>query len=273
MIHAALVVWTPYGITGLRLVTGAIVLLAVVVVLRQRFPVTLTHWIWFSAMAIVGNCLPFVLVSWGQQFVATGLAGIIAAVTPLCVLVMAHWFLPDERMTIRQALGFGVGFAGAVMLVGPDALVALTDTGDAPLARLALFGASVAYAAATVMARRMPPSHPVVTSAGVILMAALIMSPTLPGAVTSAPLASPVVAAAVGFLGLFGTGLASVIYYYLVRQVSARFVSLLNYLVPVWAVGLGAVILDERLPTTSFVAFGLILVGIVVTQERARQQA
>ena len=76
MIHTALAVWTPYGITGLRLVTGAAVLLVTVFVLRQQFPVTLTHWIWFAALAVVGNCLPFVLVSWGQQFVATGLAGI-----------------------------------------------------------------------------------------------------------------------------------------------------------------------------------------------------
>jgi drug/metabolite transporter (DMT)-like permease len=92
MIEVALWTWRPEQITGLRIVLAAIVLLVSTVVGRRQFPGSLRIWTYYLVIAVIGNCLPFFLISWGQQQVESGLAGILAASTPLAVLILAHFF-------------------------------------------------------------------------------------------------------------------------------------------------------------------------------------
>ena len=104
-------------------------------------------------------------------------------------------------------------------------------------------------------------------AAGVILLAAAVMSPFSIGGAQLLGEISWQTGAAIGFLGLFGTGLASILYFHLVSATSARFTSLLNYLVPVWAVGLGAWVLGEKLPLNSWLALVLIFVGLILASQ------
>ena len=264
MVEIALAVWRPAQITGMRILTAAVVLFAAMAWRRQRLPGDLKSWGYFLAIAVIGNCLPFFLISWGQQEVESGLAGILAATTPLAVLILAHFTLADERLGVRQVLGFVSGFAGIVVLMGPDSMAALGGSASRLLSQLAIFAGALCYAVATVTARSMPATSPVVASTGVILLAAVITSPY---SVDAARLLSGVswqAGAAIGFLGLLGTGMASILYFYLVAETSARFTSLLNYLVPVWAVGLGAWVLGEKLPLNSWLALSLIFLALIL---------
>ena len=93
-----------------------------------------------------------------------------------------------------------------------------------------------------------------------------MMAPFTVQAIQRLPDVSPSIALAMGFLGVMGTGLASILYFYLIARTSARFVSYLNYLVPLWAVGLGALVLGESLPLSSWLALGLILSGLTISQ-------
>lgn len=265
MVEVALRVWHPAEIVGLRITIGAFVLFAVLLGSGRRMPRKLANWGWFLAIAVIGNCMPFGLIAWGQQGVESGLAGILAAVTPLCVLVMAHFTLPDERLSARYLAGFLLGFAGVVVLIGPDSLAAIGGNAERLLSQTAILGGAVCYALATVLARRMPTSHPVVTSAAVMLLAAGVMAPFTASAGPGGASLTWQAAAAVGFLGLLGTGVASVLYFYLVDTTSARFVSLLNYLVPVWAVLLGSLSLGEHLALNVWLALGLVLAGLAMT--------
>jgi len=264
MIELALRAWRPEQITGLRVLLAALVLLTSVVIGRRHFPRSLLAWAYFLVIAVVGNCLPFFLISWGQQQVESGLAGILASSTPLMVLILAHFLLPDERLRRRQVAPFVLGFGGIIVLMGPDSLAALGGAGQRLLAQLAILGGAVCYATATVIARRMPPVSPLVTSAGVMLLASAIMSPFIAGAAAALPHATGLSMLALGFLGVLGTGVASILYFYLITRTGARFTSLLNYLVPVWATLLGAVILDEKLSITVWLALILILSGLVL---------
>jgi drug/metabolite transporter (DMT)-like permease len=265
MVEIALTVWQPEQITAMRILAAALVLIVAMLVRKQEFPRGLRRWGYFLMIAIIGNCLPFFLISWGQQEVESGLAGILAASTPLVVLVLGHFVLDDERMAPQHLAAFALGFAGIVLLMGPDSLAALGGSPGRWLSQLAILGGAVCYAVATVTARRMPGTSPLVASAGVMAIGSVIMAPfSVEGSrvfeqITWQPVA------AIGFLGLLGTGLASILYFQLVAQTSARFTSLLNYLVPVWAVGLGAIVLGEMLPLSSWLALALIISGLVLT--------
>lgn len=265
MVEVALVVWRPEQITGMRVLAAAVVLVPAMLIRRLRYPGGWRCWAYFLVIAVIGNCVPFFLISWGQLEVESGLAGILAATTPLAVLVLGHFALDDERLTTRHVIAFLFGFIGIVVLIGPDSLAAVGGSTGRWLSQLAVLGGAICYAVATVVARRMPTMSPVVASAGVMVLASSIMSPfSVEGAQAfrHAPW-QPV--AAIGFLGLLGTGLASILYFHLVAQTSARFTSLLNYLVPVWAVGVGALVLGETLPLNSWLAMALILSGLILT--------
>jgi len=264
MIEIALTAWRPEQIVGLRIVLAALILFAVVVFTRQTFPRTARSWLYFLVIAVIGNCLPFFLISWGQQRVESGLAGILVSVTPLFVLILAHFTLPDERFRQRHLFAFMLGFAGIVVLMGPDSLAALGGSGDRLLAQLAILGGAVCYATATVIARLMPPSTPLVTSAGVMILASGVMAPFIADGVGALPQVAWAAILALGFLGVFGTSVASILYFYLVAQTGARFTSLLNYLIPVWAVMLGATVLDEKFPPSTWLALILVLSGLIL---------
>ena len=264
MIEIALRAWQPAQITGLRILLAAMVLLVSVVLSRSSIPLDRRTWAFFLVIAVIGNCLPFFLISWGQQHVESGLAGILAASTPLAVLILAHFILPDERLRRRHLASFILGFAGIVVLMGPDSLAALGGGGNRLLAQCAILGGSICYALATVIARRMPPVSPLVTSAGVMILASGLMTPFIIDGAAVLPEAAGPAILALGFLGVFGTGAASILYFYLINRTGARFTSLLNYLVPVWALLLGTTILGEKFPITTWFALILILSGLIL---------
>ena len=269
MIEIALRLWKPAEIAGLRITTGAGVLLIAAWFGRHSLPRDLRSWTWFLVIAVIGNAMPFFLISWGQQGVESGLAGILAATTPLFTLLLAHWLLDDERLRPGQAAAFLAGFGGVVLLLGPESLAALGGSGERLVSQLAVLAGAFCYAVATVGARFIPPSHPVVTSAGVMILATLIMGPASASGARALAAAGPDTVGAMAFLGVLGTGLASIIYFYLIAETGARFTSQLNYLVPVWAVGLGSLVLGEQIPLVAWLALGLILGGLFLMRDSA----
>ncbi|HJP38905.1 MAG: DMT family transporter [Gammaproteobacteria bacterium] len=264
MIEIALQAWQPAQITGLRILLAAMVLLAWIVFSRSRIPLDLRTWVFFLIIAVIGNCLPFFLISWGQQYVESGLAGILVASTPLVVLILSHFMLPDERLRIRHLVSFMLGFTGVVVLMGADLPMTLGGSGNRLLAQFAIIGGAICYALATVIARRMPPVSPLVTSAGVMLLASGLMTPFIVAAAAPLPEASGPAILALGFLGVMGTGVSSILYFYLINLTGARFTSLLNYLVPAWALLLGVTILGEKFPISTWFALIIILSGLAL---------
>ncbi len=259
LVEVALRVWQPAQIAALRIVAAAAVLAMAAIAGRQGLPRRPAAWLGFAFIAIVGNCLPFFAISWGQQALESGLAGILAATTPVFTLVLAHWALDDERMQPLQIAACVAGFCGVLLLLGPESLKAAGGSGERLVAQLAVLGGAFCYAAATVGARRLPGGiQPLTTSVGVFLVAGLFMSPLAADGVAALPEASAAALLAMALLGLLCTGVASILYFYLIAETGARFTSLLNYLVPVWAAGLGVAVLGERLGVMAWLALALI---------------
>lgn len=276
LIHVALESFTPVAVAGGRLAVGALALFLILLVTGKRPPRDSRAWRFFATIGFVGNALPFFLISWGQQQVPSGLTGILMAVMPLGVLVMAHFFVPGERLSVWRVAGFTLGFGGVVVLTGPEALKAVGGNAAQLASQLAILAGALCYGIAAIVARRGPTYDPVVTATCVLAMGgamtagfASIMA--LRGEGLAGLVTGPVSAGSAGALlalGALSTALATVVFFNLVRRAGPTFQSLINYLIPVWAVFLGAVALGERLPPRAFAALALILGGIVLARFR-----
>jgi drug/metabolite transporter (DMT)-like permease len=264
----------PTTVVAARLVIAALVLGALVLILGKRLPTERRAWLFIVAMALAGNVLPFWLITWGQQGIDSGLAGILMAIMPLTTLVLAHFLVAGERLNPMRMAGFLLGFLGIVVLMGPDALLELEGRGTVLLSELAVLGGAVCYAVATIIARRRPPGDALATAAGVMLCGSAL---TVPAALAS-PLSSttplaPASLAAVAVLGLVSTALATVVYLRLVSQAGAGFVSLINYLIPLWALVLGVAVLGEQPQWSALAALIMILSGIALSEILGRRAA
>jgi drug/metabolite transporter (DMT)-like permease len=254
----------PFSVTAGRLSLAAVVILAYARLRGHRFPDEPGLWAKFLLVGLFGNALPFALISWGEQTIDSGLAAILMAVMPIATLLLAHFFAENERMNPARITGVAFGFAGVLVLIGPDALRGL---GHEATRQTAVAAGAVCYAIATVIARRLPKMPTSLSSAGALISAVAF---TLPMSLLfDRPwLLSPSVesAVAVVVLGLFPTALAYILYFTLLRRTDANFIALNNYLIPCLGVVWGIVFLDEILHWRAVLALGIILTGIGFTR-------
>ncbi len=261
----------PATLAAGRLVVGAAVLVAVIRALGYRFPRPGPVWVSYTMLAVVGNSMPFWLISWGQQTIDSSLAGILMAIMPLATLVMAHLWVTGEHLTRNRALGFVLGFVGIVVLVGPAALAGLGGSTGRVLAQLAVLGGALCYASQSVLVRLILKGDVMVASAAIVAIGAAISLPI--ALVVDQPWnLSPSVTSiwAVIWMGIGPTAIATLAFFKLIGSAGPTFVSLVNYCVPVVAVFLGVVILGEAPNANAYTGLLLILTGIAMSQLRRR---
>lgn len=264
VVAIALEGYGPLTVACARTTLGATALLILMRVLNRPLPVfTPVMRRYLVAIGLLNTALPFALLSWGQQYVPSAFAGISMAALPLFVLPLAHIFT-DEKMSTRNTLGVIMGFIGAAVLIGPGVL--RIGTGWEPLGQLACIGAAISYAVSSIMTRRCPPIDPITMSALLLTVGstALIPAMLVIEGIPSIGDARPTLAIIV--LGFFPTALAALIRVATIRSAGAIFMTLVNYQVPLWSMIFGAWILSEVLPLRFFIALGLILFGLAISQ-------
>ena len=213
----------------------------------------------------LSSAVPFSLLAWGQQYVTSGFAGVSMAAIALLVLPLAHFFVPGERLTPRKTLGFVIGFAGVVVLIGAQAFESTGTAYETP-GRLACLAAAACYAVGSVLMRRLPPVDPIGLATVLLIIGAALTVP-LALAVEGPPaMPSAKIWLVLAFLGLVPTAAANFLRVLVVRSAGPVFMSLTNYQVPVWSVLLGALILSEPLPPSLLWAMALILAGVGLSQ-------
>ena len=258
--------WTMAG----RLITAAALLLPLTLAMRRSLALGSEAWGWLVALALVGNIAPFFVISWGQQHISSALAGILIGFTPLATLAIARFFVPEDRITPMRIAGFAIGFAGLVVVIGPAALADLTAGGDRLLGQFAVLAGAFFFACNNVMARRAPDMPLVAKSSGVMLAGALIGTAMASAATPPAALAEASTMSLFGVagLGVFSTGLAALVFFRLVDKAGPTFVSLSNYLVPVFAAVAGYLVFGEELKVRVLAGLALILAGIAISEWR-----
>ncbi len=271
IIEIALLGLTPFWLAAGRITFGALLTTLVWQLRGGRLFDAPLHGDQKLALWVIGllsSAVPFMLLSWGQQFVTSGFAGVSMASVPLIVLPLAHFLVPGERMSLRRFAGFAIGFVGVFILIGGQALASSGATLELP-GRLACVSAAACYAVSSVLMRRLPPVDPVGLSAVLLLIGAVAVLPAAVIVEGPPPLPDAQTLWAVAFLGLVPTAAANLLRVAVVRTAGPVFMSLVNYQVPVWSVLLGALILSEALPDSLLWALLLILCGVGLSQAGA----
>lgn len=259
----------PLTVVAGRVGVAAIVLIVIVYAMGRRLPLPGRDWWPYVVIALIGNALPFYLITWGQQVVESALAGILMAMMPLATIVLAHFLIAGEHLTRQRAAGFATGFLGIVLLMGPAALAGIGGDVVRIVSQLAVLGGALCYALQSVLTRLIIRGDVLVSAAATLLIAAIVVVPValwLDRPWTLAPAASSV--AAVIWLGFAPTAIATILYFMLIRSAGPSFMSLVNYLSPGVAVMLGLLVMGETPSANAYFGLALILAGIAVTQWR-----
>ena len=254
----------PITVVFYRLALGALVLALVVFARGQAFPRELRTWGGFLLMAIAGNALPFFLISWGQQTVDSGVAGMIMAIMPLMTMLLAHYFVEGETLNRYKIIGFILGITGVIILLGP----VFEGGSRAFISGLAIFTAATCYAVNAILIKRLPSFSPMVGACGVLVMATLVM---LPAWLLLAPENNSISQESmisVIWLGIGPTGIATIVLFIVIGRAGPTFLSTINYLIPVVAFFAGAWLLSEPVGWQHYVALVAILTGIAITRVR-----
>ena len=268
LIVVALESFHPLFIVWCRLWMGALVVGCAWRWRQQRWLLGREWWPRLTLLSLTGNIIPFTLIAWAEQSVPSAEVGILMALMPIATLLLAHWLLDHEPLTLKRFAGVVVGFAGVVLLVGDD-LLSAGARGQWP-GQLAALLATVSYAFNGVYAKRLPAQEPVALSLGTLGIGSILLAvPAL-----WAQLAGPgfdITAGATSVLmvlGVMATGVATWCYFVVVTERGPGFLSTINYLIPAVAFAAGTLFLDEPWGWEHLIALAMILVGVGLIQVR-----
>ena len=258
-----------FTIVVARVGIAAVALHILLRILGQTFPREWPVLRAFLIMGLANNVVPFGLIVWGQSHVASSVAAILNATTPVFAVVVAHYFAHDERLTPARVVGVVLGFAGVAVMMGADAVGTL---GLQAGAQVAFLGAGLAYSLASVYGRRFTKMGvtPMATATGQVTASSIVLIPLVAFVDRPWTLASPstdTVLALVA-LGVFSTALAYVLYFRILATAGATNLMLVTLLIPVSASAFGVVILGEVLGVHHVLGMALIAGGLLTIDGR-----
>ncbi|MEO6433946.1 MAG: DMT family transporter [Sphingomicrobium sp.] len=267
-IHVVVHSLPPLTYVWLRLTIAASGLFLFLRLRGERLDLPRQFWSSILLLSLMNNVVPFILFGWSQQQIASGLASILNATTPIWGVVVAHLFTRDERMTPLRSAGVVVGFAGVATMIAPT----LGGLGNGALPMLACVSAALSYALAAVWARRFRGQglKPMAVTTGQLSMGALVMLPI--ALVVDRPWSLPMPPAgawaALVALALICTAFAYILYFRLIDRAGATNALLVTLLVPPTAILLGGLFLGEHLGVQDFLGLGLIALGLAAIDGR-----
>ena len=257
----------PLTAAALRTLVAAPICWGLMRVFGAQLPRTRQGWIALFWLGLLTGAVPFGTVAWGQQHIESGMGGILFGTMPILAVLLAPLFLAEEKFTRRRLIGGVTGLAGIILLIGPSVLA----NASAQVLGIAItFLAPLSHTLGAIYARRQTNLTPPAMATGQMIFCGAILVPLAFAAETPLRLNPGMLAiAAILVTGVFCTGIAMNVYFLVVRRIGATRSSLVPLFFPVVAVGLGAVVLGERLPLEAFIGLALILMGALAVSSRA----
>ncbi len=283
----------PMTVVAWRALSACVLLAAVLLYRGGRLPLRWNLWKRMVFLGATNMVIPMALISWGQQFIPSGMASILNAMVPLFTIVLAAIALADEHITAAKVGGLAVGFVGVVVLASPNlqAAGADEDAAAAVTGMLAVAAAGFFYALASVYVRRRVTGMPIIEQADGSRRAPLPVEISL-GSTVSALLMISALAVlferpagglitmptsaggwiGVIWLGALGTAVAYLLFYRLIARWGATRTTLVTYVIPLVAIVMGFVFLGERLRPIELVGAALIIGGVMLVNSRYGQR-
>lgn len=259
----------PITYVWIRLTLAALALLAILKINGRSLKLPLAVWGAVGLLALLNNVVPFLLFGWSQQHIASGLAAILQATTPIFAVVAAHFLTIDEKVSPARLAGVAIGFAGVATMIGPQLS---GDGGSHLLGQFACLAASFLYALAGIFARRFKALgvSPLELAAAQFVAGAVMLAPV---AIAFGPslwsLPTSLAAwGAVAVLALICSAFAYVLFFRLIERAGATNSMLVTLLVPPIAILLGALLLGETFGVAQIGGLAMIGLGLAVIDGR-----
>ena len=274
LFNAILVAELPViTIVAIRVTVAALALWGFVRVTGRKIPTTPQVWGALLILGVLNNAIPFSLIVQGQTQITSGLASILNATTPFFTILVAGFFLTDERFSVLRVLGVVVGFSGVILMVGPEALGSL---GADFWAQLCALGAALSYGFASVFGRRFRELKvdPVMVATGQVTMSSLVLWPIalrIDGPQDILGLSFNAAASMFG-LAVLCTSFAYILYFRILERAGATNISLVTFLVPISAIILGVLVLGESIFIKEIIGMTLIGLGLAIIDGRLFQR-
>jgi drug/metabolite transporter (DMT)-like permease len=260
----------PMTLVAFRVLLGLLFGVVVILFQRAQLPRSLKEWSPLLILGITNVAVPFFLISWGEQSIDSAVAAILDATVPLFTILIAHYLLHDDKMTLPKVLGLLMGFAGVFILMSKD----IGASAGSLLGQLAVVLASAFYAGSSVYARKTTENTSgIMRSAGPLVSAAAVM--WLATFLVESPVEIPqlrITWIALLFLGILGSGVAFIMVYYLIHEIGPTRTTMVTYLFPLGGVILGVVFLNEQLSWQVLVGAVLVVLSLVVANMGPQKQ-
>jgi len=255
--------FTPEVIVAGRLISGSVFLVALIYFLYKGFTINLAQINYYLFMSLVGIVIPFIAIITGQKNIDSAMAGILMATMPISTILLSHIFLDDEKMNKRKFIGFIISFIGVFVLIYRDDLFinnSISETFESQL--LVILGATL-YAFAAIYGKKYKITDPLSASTGTILFATFFMTIYLIFIDQSKPSYSHLLLDMnILLLGVLCTAIATIIYFQILQSEGASFISMMNFLIPLWAILFGIIILNDQFSWNYIFGLLVILFGI-----------
>lgn len=258
----------PFALVEIRLGLSGLIMLLVSARVPGIWKVMRANWKPLLVMGLINCAVPYTLITWGENYISSGLAAIYNACAPLWAAVLGLFWVWGERLSSGRAIGVVLGFAGVVLVVSGN-LEDNNGGGQQFIGHAACLLAALSYAIAGIYGRKTLKGVPsLVPATGQLVAGALMLVPL---AIVQFPhkMPSALAIGAVVMLAIAGTALASLLYYWLLSRVGATKTLLVTYLLPGFALIWGALLLHEAVTLTALLGLALVLLGITVTSGRA----
>ena len=252
-----------------RFALAAFIVAGVAIASGQGLPNTWLEWRWLSMLGIFSLAAPVTLLTWAQLAIPSSVAAIFISSVPLFILLATRVIL-REPVSRRKWTGFAIGFAGLVWLAGPAAISQVGSEGQA-IAQLACVLVAIGYASGAILIKVMPSIPPFRATAGTMISGAVFLLPFGYSAFETALGAPMIPLIALIALGILPSGIGQSIRYIVVKRRGPVFMSVVGFLIPVWAGFVGFVILDEALTWHTVSAYAIIVAGLLISRDRVKK--
>ena len=262
---------SPLNVMSLRLIIGSITVLLFFLILNKKLPISLNFWLWSFLIGFLGLSLPFSIIAWGAQFISSSLVAILMGINPIITLILSYILLKDRSFNLRIIFGIFSGLFGIILLVGLNSIYNLTINDNFFIGQIAVLGGTFSFALASVIIKNAPIENSFERSLSSLICGSIIglLIVYLSGdrSLSYEQISIKSITSLI-LLGVFPTGIATLLWFKIISLKGPLFLSLVNYLIPVWALFIGIFFLNEKI--NFVIGFGLIFItmGIWLIEKR-----
>jgi drug/metabolite transporter (DMT)-like permease len=259
----ALDLYTPEVIVAGRLIVGSAFLIVLIYFIYKRFSFNLSQLNYYLFMSLIGIVIPFIAIINGQRNIDSAMAGILMATMPITTILLSHFFLVDEKINQQKLIGFLISFFGVFILIYREDLFVNNSLSTTLISQLQVMLGSTLYSIAAIYGKKYKMTDPVSASTGTILFATFFMLIYLIFIDESnVSIPTLLVNYNILLLGILCTAIATIIYFQILQTAGASFLSIMNFLIPLWAILFGILILNDAFSWNYIFGLIIILAGI-----------